>query len=451
MSTFSPATSNHSLADWRSLLAVTLLMLAAMPVQIYSVPGFEITPSLVLAAAALLLFDPAERIHYYVLAFLAFCGSLGLFGIYGPEGPIRNITGAASYSSGAPYIMVGMLLAKRDRDLSGLLKVITPAALVMTAIFCVDLTLTRGNLVKSAAYVSASYVSADTTYVDSFFPFYGKYAVITLATITMTVGAISLGSLRAFDLPYAKAIVLLSSNALMFIAFSMWSRQVMLGTMVFYLVLVLLAFRQKATWISLLIFLALFAPLGLAIDQRAANEPAVEQLAESAATNTTTEDSSQTSEGIGETATAIANYKLERAARNIRSGNLEDLSTGRLSIYKDALEKISVRIFMGGCGFCNLKSTLGFGFSSLHNVPLNALFKGGLVYAALYVGTAFFGLLGLWSMEKTFARDVAIAVLASLSVQSLVNDVLYFQVVPVLLFSLTGFLLAARRQQVRCS
>jgi hypothetical protein len=404
--------------DWKIALATALLMLAAMPVQIYAVPGFEITPSLVLAAAALLLFDPTEKLHYVVVAFLGFCGLLALAGMYGPEGPMRNILGSASYSSGAPYILVGMLFARRDYSLSKMYQVISPVVLAMSLILLIDLYLTNGAIVDNGSYGTTAYAAQETVFVDSFFPFYGTYAVITLATITMLIGAIALGSLDSFASPILKTIVLACSSFLLFVAFTMWTRQVVLGVIVFYLVLIPMTFRRKEVWASAAIFLILFSPLVFFTPSQESEDP-----------------------------TGIATYRIDRAVENIEAGDVNKLSTGRMAIYQDALVRVSPRIILAGCGFCNLKSVMDFDFSSLHNVPMNAIYKGGIIYAVLYVGTAFWGLLVLWSMKNTLARNVTIATLVSLAVQSTVNDVLFFQVVPAIMFSITGYLLALNKKE----
>lgn len=395
---------------------MSLLALAAIPVKIYSVPGFEITPSLVLAPAALLLFNPREKIHYAVLAFMTFCGFLALAGMVGSAGPLRNLIGAASYSSGAPYILAGMTLARRNIALPKMWRIIAPVAIAMTVIFAIDLYRTNGNLFISSAYSSIAYNADETTYIQSFFPFYGKYAVITLATIAMMIGALSVASAPAFRGRMLRLIVLVVSNALVFIAFSLWSRQVMIGAIIFYAVLIALAFRRKETWISVAVFLVLFAPWAYSMRGLSPDHGA-----------------SVVSAG------AFGNYKMHRSLRDIENGNFGDLSTGRLSIYRNAIGRLTPRIALGGCGFCSLKDVMRFRFSSLHNVILTAIFKGGIVFAILDLGAAFAGLLLLWRLPKSFARDTTLATIASLAFQSMVNDVIYFQIIPSILFTTTGY------------
>lgn len=395
--------------DWRYLLAVAMLFMAAVPIRIYAVPGFEITPSLVLAPVAFLLFRPTEKVHYAVVAFMILCAILAMIGEVGIAGRMRNLIGAASYSSGAPYILVGMVFARRTADLGEMWKIIAPVAVAMAIILAIDWFLTGGRLTPSSSYKSVSYTSADSVFVNSFFPFYGKYAVITLATIAMMIGALATASADSFSRKAIGIGVVIASNALIFIAFSMWSRQVMIGTIVFYVFLAALAFRRRETWIAIAVFLVLLAPWAYSQDRP----------------NT------------------MGTYKIARAARNIETGNISDLSTGRVPIYTSTLQKITPRITLIGCGFCDLIDVMKFKFSSLHNVVLTAIFKGGIFYSALYLGAAFCGAMLLWLIKKSFARDVTIAMIFSLGAQSMVNDVLFFQVVPALLFTLTGFLLAS--------
>ena len=405
--------------DWRLLVAKLLLLTATFPVQVYAVPGFEVTPSLILAAFALVLFDPRNKLHLAVVGFLGLCGFIALFGMVGSEGRLRNLLGAASYSSGAPYILVGAVFASRAYDLPSMMRITTPAAVTMLAMLLVDVYLTDGNLVQSAAYRSTSYVSAETTFIASVFPFYGKYAVITLATVTMLIGVFSLASVEAYSAKTVKAFVLASSTALIIIAFWMWSRQVMLGVVIFYVVLLLIAFRSRYAWISALLFAVILSAL-ISTGKAGVYVPG---------SNTVSTQ-------------AIASSKIARAGENIAKGDFNDLSTGRLGIYQDAVARLTPSILAKGCGFCNLVDVMSFQFSSLHNVPLTAIYKGGFIYASIYIGAAFFGLYGLWRLKRSFGRDVAIAALASLLAQSAVNDVLYFQVIPALLFSVTGYLLS---------
>lgn len=409
---------------WRVQLAFLLLALASIPLKIYAVPGFEITPSLVLAPVALVLFDPRERVDYAVAAFLLFCALLALVGPTGHEGRFRNLLGAASYSSGAPYLLVGLTLGRSRLDLTRLWRALAPAAVVVAGCLAIDLFLTRGNLVQSAAYSSVAYTSNETVFVQSAFPFYGKFAVITLATVIMVLGGLALGSAPSFRNRYLGVLVLLASAALLFMAFSMWSRQVMAGVVIFYLLLALLAYRRRETWVALAVFLALLIPWSYAVQQ------APDQI-------------------VG--AEKIGQSKVTRGLEDLRSGDNSDLSTGRLPLYRTAIERISPRVLLGGCGFCDLKDVPRFAYSSLHNVVLTAIFKGGAAYAVIYLGTAFYSLILLWFVEKSFARDVSIAVVASVGAQSMVNDVIYFQVIPALLFALTGFLVGSRSSAARAA
>lgn len=405
------------------MLAVGLLFAAALPVQIFAVPGFEITPALLLAPVALLLFDRKDKVHWAVVGFMAACGVLALFGMVGSEGRFRNIIGAASFTSGAPYILLGMLLAKRRFAVGEMWKIVAPIGVAMTVIFVIDIYLNGGSLLKISPYETVAYTSEETTYIDSFFPFYGKYAVITLATIAMVVGCLTLASALSIRGKWLRLATVLLSTGLIFITFSLWTRQVMLGIVIFYAILLCLAFRQKETWISLFFFLVLLGPWAYSLAYNS-------------------------SEGKGGAATSeitpqvFGNYKFNRAVDNIKKGDLDDLSTGRMAIYRDAGERLDARISAFGCGFCNLKDVLSFKFSSLHNVLLTAVFKGGIFYAILYCGGAFLSLILLWFSKKSFGRDVSVATLLSIGAQSMVNDVLFFQVIPALMFALTGHSLA---------
>jgi len=405
----------HSLGDWRLYLAISLLVIAAVPVQIFAVPGFEITPALVLAPLGLLLFKLDDKLSLAVVLFMGFCGVLALIGMTGHEGIFRNLLGAASFSSGAPYFFVGMLLAHRLFTLERLCQLLIPSTILMTCVFLADIYIGNGDLLKVSSYKSISYVSNKSSFIDSFFPFYGKYAVITLATIAMLVGCLSLAATQAFKKKIVSIAILLCSTTLIFIAFSLWTRQVMLGIVVFYIVLIVLAFNKRETWISIVFFLALLVPWASGI------------INESIASD----------DGVN--ATSFGKYKYFRALGNIQSGNLDDLSTGRMAIYREAIDKIDPKIFVAGCGFCNLKDVMGFQFSSLHNVFMTAVYKGGIFYALIYCGTAFASLILLWFFKRSFARDVIMATIASIALQGAVNDTLYFQVVPAILFAITGF------------
>lgn len=404
--------ANFQASSWRYYIATALLFLAAIPVIVFSVPGFEVTLSLLLAPAALILFQPTERIHWAVVAVMAFCGALALVGMTGKDGLMRNLLGAASYSSGLPFVLVGMAIAQRSTSITQMWRVVAPVALAMTAIFVIDLVLTGGKLVPSAAFNSTAYQSIDTTYIDSFFPFYGKFAVITLATITMAVGGLAVASAETFR-KELKVTILVASSVLLFIAFSMWSRQVMIGVVVFYVVLSLLSCRKRETWIVLSIFVLLLAIWSITPQNR-----------------------------------KMGNTKFERSVKNIETGNIDALSTGRVPLYRDAISRLSPEILLKGCGFCNLIDVLDFPFSSMHNVVLTAIYKGGALYALIYLGTAFLGIVLLWLEKKSFGRDASIAVLVSIGAQAMVNDVIYFQVLPALLFATTGYLLEAHRNRI---
>jgi hypothetical protein len=408
-------TFRHGLGDWRLYLAISLLIIASVPVQIFAVPGFEVTPALVLAPLGFLLFKSDDRLSLAVVLFMGFCGVLALIGMTGSEGVFRNLLGAASFSSGAPYFFVGMLLSRRQFTLERLCQLLVPSAILMTCVFVADIYVVNGDLLKVSSYSSTSYVSNETSFVDSFFPFYGKYAVITLATIAMLVGCLSLAATQSFGRKIFSIAVLLCSTTLIFISFSLWTRQVMLGIVVFYIALIVLAFNKRETWISIAFFLALLVPWASGMIS----------------------ESRTPSEGVN--ASSFGIYKMFRAFGNIQSGNLDDLSTGRMAIYREALDKIDPEIFVAGCGFCNLKDVMGFQFSSLHNVFMTAVYKGGIFYALIYCGTAFVSLVLLWFSKRSFARDVVMAAVASIALQGAVNDTLYFQVVPAILFAITGF------------
>ncbi|WP_417582846.1 hypothetical protein [Pelagibacterium sp.] len=404
-------------SSWRVCLAVLLLIFAALPVQIFAVPGFEVTPALLLAPAAFLLFRPDEKAHWAVVAFMVLCGFLALIGSVGSDGRLRNLLGAASYSSGAPYLLVGITLARRFGDLASILRWIAPVSVVVATIFAIDLFITNGHLVPSMAYESTSYSSDETTFIQSFFPFYGKYAVITLATISMFIGALGLGSVEAIERKFLAHLVLASSSLLIAISFTMWSRQVMLGAIIFFLALLALAPRQKKAWLAFAIFIVVIGIWTIGPQES----------------------------GLGAT-------KFDRALTNIETGNVDDLSTGRLEIYRQSLERLTPNIVLKGCGFCNLIDVMEFEFSSLHNVLLTAVYKGGAIYAFLYLGSAFFGLALIWIERNSFARNVTIAAVLSIGAQSIVNDVIYFQVIPALMFVISGYTFAQmmnRRRQGR--
>lgn len=405
----------HGLGDWRLYLAVSLLVIASVPLQIFAVPGFEVTPALVLAPLGLLLFKSDDKLSLSVILFMAFSGVLALIGTTGHDGISRNLLGAASFTSGAPYFLVGMLLANRLFALERLCQLFIPSAILMVCVFLTDIYIFNGDLLKVSSYSSISYVSNESSFIDSFFPFYGKYAVITLATIAMLVGCLSLAATQSFGKKVVSIAVLLCSTTLIFISFSLWTRQVMLGIVIFYIALIALAFNRRETWISIAFFLALLVPWasGMINESRAPGE--------------------------GVNASSFGIYKMFRAVGNIQSGNLDDLSTGRMAIYREAIDKINPEIFVAGCGFCNLKDVMGFQFSSLHNVFMTAVYKGGIFYALVYCGTAFVSLILLWFFKKSFARDVVMAAVASIALQGAVNDTLYFQVVPAILFAIAGF------------
>ncbi|WP_146226097.1 hypothetical protein [Phyllobacterium leguminum] len=423
MSFMVTAQSNKN-TDWRYRLSTIILLLAAFPIQIYAVPGFEITPSLILAAAVFLLSKPSEKAIYVVIGFLAICGLLALLGMVGNDGRIKNLIGAASFSSGFPYLLVGLVFASYSIDIAKLWQPVAVAAVLVTVIFMVDLYLTNGNLILSAAYDSVAYSAPETTFINSVFPFYGKYAVITLATIAMMLAGLSIAAASSFRGNF-KIFVLIVSNLLMFISFTTWTRQVMLGVILFYAILIVMAFRRKETWVSFGVFLILLGPWAyfLQADSRSllsweANGHVVG------------------AEGIG-------THKFQTSIDYLKDGNFDKLSTGRLPLYRDAFNRITPRILLGGCGFCNIADVLKFPFSSLHNVILTAVFKGGVIYAAIYLCVAFGSLILLWFRKKSFSRDATYAVVASIAVQSLFNDVLYFQVVPALLFTLSGYLIGS--------
>jgi hypothetical protein len=432
-------------AGWRLKLSFALLLLAAIPLQIHAVPGFEITPSLVLAPVSFLLFQRGERMHFFVVLFLLFCMLLALVGVVRTGGGIRNLIGAASYSSGAPYLLVGMVFARRNVSLSAVWLAIAPVGIVMTLVFIIDLYLTNGNLLQSTSYESVAYTATETTIIKSFFPFYGKYGVITLSTITMVVGALLTASAYSFNTAALKVSVLVLSGLLVFLSFSMWSRQVMVGVLVFYMCLIVLAFRSKETWIAVGAFLVLLLPWFFAMQNPSwsgMNIPSA-QVGNPSSLPKMRPDVVEQDGARVVTADAIGRNKIARGLEDIASANFDDLTTGRLALYTAAIGRISKQIILVGCGFCSLTDVMRFPFSSLHNVILTAVFKGGIIYAALYLGAAFCGCVLLFRLEKSFARDVSIAVVWSVAVQSMVNDVLYFQVIPALLFVLAGYVLAS--------
>lgn len=428
------ASLNYINTNRRLSLAVILLLLASFPIQIYAVPGFEITPSLVLAPLVFLLFERGEKAHLAVLLFICLCGLLAVFGIIGTEGKFRNLIGAASFSSGAPYILIGTVLYKSKLRLDQLWNIILPTTLIISIIFMIDFYISSDNVMKVSDYSSTSYNSEQTTFINSFFPFYGKYAVITLTTICMLIGSLTLGATSSFKNKNLRLLVLAFSSILIFISFTMWTRQVMLGIIIFYGFLVTFAYKRKETWIALLFFAMLMAPWLYFFQSQSSSPTPLNS------TITTPHNQVITPELYG-------GFKLNRAIKNIESGNIDDLSTGRMSIYREAFKKLNARIFFSGCGFCNLKDTLAFQFSSLHNIFLTAIFKGGIFYALFYCGAAFFSLIKLWSFEKTFARDVSLAAVLSIAIQGMVNDTLFFQVIPALLFTLTGYCLSHTKQR----
>ncbi|WP_417583078.1 hypothetical protein [Pelagibacterium sp.] len=406
----------HTLSDgnWRAKLALILIFAAALPVQVFAVPGFEVTPSLILAPVALILFRLKEPIHLAVVAFMAFCLALAMIGPVGGEGRIRNILGSASYSSGAPYIIVGMELARRGYSISKVFFPVLIVSFITVAIFSVDLLITGGNIVDSSNYESIAYQAVETTFVQSIFPFYGKYAVITLSTVVAVIAGFSLATFSPEGRKSTQIFTLVISGALLFFAFSMLSRQVMVGVVVFFGTLLVLSFRRKEAWITLAVFLGLLVPWAAFVGG-------------SSGQNVTGE---------------IGISKIVRGVENAENGNFDDLSTGRLPLYRDAVARLSPSILLGGCGFCNLVDVMDFPFSSLHNVLLTAVYKGGVLYAATYIGAAFLGLILIRSCKASFSRDVLTSVLVSIAVQSLINDVLYFQVVPALMFVLAGYVVS---------
>ncbi|UFH48249.1 hypothetical protein [Pseudomonas sp. KNUC1026] len=202
----------------------------------------------------------------------------------------------------------------------------------------------------------------------------------------------------------------------------------MIGVVAFYIVITILSFRNKLSWLSLGVFIVAYLlwSFGSSLGQ---SPDAVNALQKDTAVSNT----------IG--AKEFGDYKLNRAIKNLETGNIDDLSTGRMAIYREAIKKLDWRTAIAGCGFCNLKSVYGFGFSSLHNIFLTAVFKGGLLYAIFYCGGALFSLILLWRQPASFSRSTCTAAVASLALQGMVNDDLFFQVIPVLLFGFTGFLI----------
>jgi hypothetical protein len=145
--------------------------------------------------------------------------------------------------------------------------------------------------------------------------------------------------------------------------------------------------------------------------------------------------------GIDYSTLDIIIYKIAKSVDELRHGQFDDLTTGRVSLWRAGLAQMSPQVFAKGCGFCSLSEAFGFSFSTLHNVPLTGLFKGGILFAVTYIGLALSSLFYLAQAPRSLARDVTLAALVSLSFQSLVNDILFFQIIPQLLFTLAGFLL----------
>lgn len=408
---------NRYFNDWRLCLAVALLTVSSFPIKIFSVPGFEVTPALVLSPLCLLLFKRSDKVGWAVIAFMGFCGLLALVGDTGGEGRTRNLLGALSFSSGAPYVLVGAVIARSHLGLDRFAKILIPSAALILLILAIDAYRTNWNLVILSSYASESYSSPETSFVDSSFPFYGKFAVITLATISMFVGCVGLASAKAFSNTYQKYSVIIGCTGLIFVSYSLWARQVMIGIILFYIILLIISFKRREAWVSVIAFSLMCLVWTVSVNNNSIHLPGSSAIS----------------------ANAFGKYKLNRAIANIKNGDVDDLSTGRMAIYRDAISKIDSEVILKGCGFCNIRGVYGFDFSSLHNVALTALFKGGAFYALIYCGSAFSALILLWFFRRSFARDVLIAAIGSIAAQGLVNDTLFFQVVPALLFAITGY------------
>ncbi|UFH48248.1 hypothetical protein [Pseudomonas sp. KNUC1026] len=188
-----------SASDIKIKFAIAILALASMPIKIYSLPGFEITPGLILSPFVFLLFDWKKSLHRSVVAFIAFCFLLAAFGMSGPDGILRNFLGAASYASAVPYALLGFYISSRIKTISHFWRFVVPISITMLLIFSFDIWRTAGNLMVLSSYSSASYSSAETTFIDSAFPFYGKYAVITLSTVAMALGAFALSATESYQ------------------------------------------------------------------------------------------------------------------------------------------------------------------------------------------------------------------------------------------------------------
>lgn len=384
--------------------------LSFLPFRIISVAGFEVTPSL-LISFGLIVFISARR-ELGIVAVITFFIAIGLlFSIYNSN--VRNAASAFISVHGLLFLFLGFELTRRTTGLVSFAKAICPAFVVLTLLLCIDVLLLGKPLRTSGFYAAVAYSSDEAAFINSIFPFYGKFGVLTFASICVSLLMFSLPALIAVKRKnwryagYALALVMV------YFCFQMYSRQIYLGLLIF---VVSLAFLAPGVKRKSLLFISVTIPLVLGI-------LFLDDLM------------------------LYAPTKIQTTYDALQVLDFNSLTSGRMGIYAMAFSEIRGALPFIGCGFCDINSSYDFGFSSLHNVFLTAIFKGGFPLLLISIAPFAVSFLILRAQPPSLTRAIYQSAMISLLAQSMSWDLLFLQIVGPIIFCFTGFLMMMQRER----
>lgn len=411
--------SNATLTKSHERRFVVFVTCLFLPLYAFAVPGFEVTPSLLLAPFLILFIRTRAdmALFVFVLLYLAIGAVFAVF-----TGELRRIAGAYTALSPLLFIFAGKEFARRSQgDLNYFSQLLLPtfiitAALILPEAILKGLSIRQFGAANISHYAIGNYSIGSFSFVSLSAPFYGKFGVLTFASILFAIIALSISAIFAINNRAFKWALVLSWLALVLVLANLSSLQIYMGIAVAALVYV--AFSGG---LVLNLFALLFGTILIA----------------SAAVF------SETTMSILQSKSAF----LHLHVTYLLNGQFDLLSSGRLTILSEIFSQLDLNHIFFGCGFCDFRQEFSTALSSAHFSFVTSFGKAGL---PLMLVQAYFILdaLGTLLLMKTSAtRNIYIAVIVSVLVQSAVWDLFQLQVLSPIIFGFCGFILGLASRQ----
>lgn len=391
-------TSNYKL--------ILLGFIVFFPINIYSISGFEITPSLLLSFLIPLFIRTRQQLNIALVSSSVVIIGLS-FSIV--DNTIKNLLSSMIVSTSLIYLIFGHIVAKNSYKEIIFSYILLPILLFIVIILSIDYFFLGSEIRGSGSYSSTSYSSNQASFIQSFFPFYGKYGVLTFSSICVMILFLCLPLINEAN-KKIKFISIIACSLMAFFIFKTSSIQVLLGMLIF--IIIFIVFELKVISGILFFFSAILTFL---VTYYYSQEllSAIELLP----------------------------FKLQKFAQNFLFEDLNSATSGRWNIYTYGINNIEAKIVLIGCGFCDLKQNFDFGFSSLHNSILTSIYKGGIPLLILMFTPFFVAITKLVKSKRSTNRSIYLASLTSILTQSLSWDLLFLQTLSPILYAFCGFII----------